>query len=83
VHGVHHLVPRDIVSKYELLEIFKISFNRPDVSIRPFTTQVPINRSLSTIDTRLNLQLWGAAGFPEPPYISTMIQDIARSNSAT
>lgn len=33
--GLYHLVPKDNISKFELLKIFKEAFNRSDINIQP------------------------------------------------
>lgn len=46
--SVHHFCPNQAVSKYELLQLFKITF-RPDVTVKPITSQVmPVSRILDT-----------------------------------
>lgn len=45
---VHHFCPNQAVSKYELLQFFRITF-RPDVTVKPATSQaMPVSRILDT-----------------------------------
>jgi len=61
--GVVHLVPKDIVNKYELIQ---------------FEAEKPINRSLSTINPEQNLQLWRNGGYNGVPTIAEMVSTYAK-----
>jgi dTDP-4-dehydrorhamnose reductase len=71
--GVVHLVPKDIVNKYELIKLISSNFERWDLQIIQFEAETPINRSLTTIDPERNLQLWSNAGYNVIPTIAEMV----------
>lgn len=52
-----HVVPKDSVSKYGLLNLFKKYYQR-DLSISASGTATPVNRTLSTLYTDLNEKIW-------------------------
>lgn len=76
--GIIHVVPRDVVSKFELLRIIAKSFNRNDLIINEFCTDISIDRSLITMDNTRNTKLWNSAGSPEAPSISEMVSSYAK-----
>ena len=71
--GVVHLVPKDIVNKYELIKLISSNFERGDLQIIQFEAETPINRSLSTIDPERNLQMWSNGGYNDIPTIAEMV----------
>jgi dTDP-4-dehydrorhamnose reductase len=76
--GVFHLVPKDIVSKFELINLISSEFGRSDLQISQFEAEISINRSLITINPERNLQLWRQGGYNEIPTISEMVSTYAK-----
>jgi dTDP-4-dehydrorhamnose reductase len=76
--GILHLVPKDIVSKFELINLISSEFGRSDLQISQFEAETPINRSLITINPERNLQLWRQGGYNEIPTISEMVSTYAK-----
>jgi dTDP-4-dehydrorhamnose reductase len=76
--GVLHLIPKDIVSKFELVNLISSEFGRSDLQISQFEAEIPINRSLITIHPERNLQLWRQGGYNEIPTISEMVSTYAK-----
>ena len=74
---IQHIVPRDVIQKSEMLQIFAREFNRSDIQIMPSEAKVPIDRTLLTNNNALNLELWSGAGYNEPPSIEQMIAKLA------
>lgn len=74
---IHHLVPADSVSKYELLKLFAREFDREDIKLKPVADVRSTNRTLATVDPVLNMKLWALAGYPKPPTIAQMIRELA------
>lgn len=74
-NGVMHLVPKDVVSKYELLKIIALEFGREDLEIQEFATELKVDRSLCTSNPEKNLQLWNAGGYDRLPTIQEMVSD--------
>ncbi len=75
--NLHHVIPADIIDKYELLKLFGQYFDRQDIAIKPVEATQAINRTLSTADEKLNNELWQAAGYLMPPSIEDMIGELA------
>ncbi len=73
--GVQHLVPQDIVSKYQLIKTIAKTFGRNDLAISEFQTATRVDRSLATDNVARNLQLWEGAGYSLPPKIEDMIKE--------
>ena len=68
-----HLVPKNSLSKYEMLEIFKEVFDRSDISITPVAAPKPVDRRLSTRNSKLNEDLWSLAGFESVPDVRDLL----------
>jgi dTDP-4-dehydrorhamnose reductase len=71
--GTQHLVPADIVSKYQLLKMFAEKLGRTDLDIIP-TITARVDRTLATIRPQLNTTLWNIAGYQKPPTIQELIE---------
>jgi len=76
-NGVFHLVPSDIVSKYELLNYIVREFGRLDLRINKFEAENEINRSLITVDPQNNLSLWQNGGYNKIPTVEEMVSTYA------
>lgn len=74
--GVQHLVPADQVTKDELVRIELGSLGRTDVQVTSSISSKPIDRTLSTVNPRLNRALFEQAGYPELPTIKQMVDEI-------
>ena len=75
--GIQHLIPRDQVSKFELLNLISQTFNRKDLKVIPVESGHQINRTLGTLDLEANNKLWLNGGYSEPPTIADMIKGYA------
>lgn len=73
-----HFVPADVISKYELLEIFAEKFNRKDIYIKQLNTAMAIDRSLATSHYEVNRNLWKDMGYKFPPSMKRMVGELAR-----
>ena len=71
--GLQHLIPKDKVTKAELLRIFARAFNRPDIVISDRINSKRIDRTLVTNNLDLNDSLWLQAGYSSPPTIEEMV----------
>lgn len=71
--GKFHLIPKDKVSKFELVNLIKNEIGRNDINVNEFKADVVIDRTLSTELTDLNIQIWESAGFKSAPTISEMV----------
>lgn len=72
-----HIIPGNILSKYEMLRVFAQYFNRDDLVINPTEAAVKIDRTISTINNLSNQEIWQSAGYKKPPTIEQMIKEIA------
>jgi dTDP-4-dehydrorhamnose reductase len=74
--GIYHLVPKDRVSKYELLCYFKEEYGRADLVIEKVLPEKVIDRTLSTEYIEKNNLLWKGAGYENPPTILQMVREM-------
>jgi dTDP-4-dehydrorhamnose reductase len=76
-----HLVPKDQVSKFELLQILAEMYGRKDIEISKFESEMTINRTLATLFSHKNEQMWLNAGYTQVPSIAELIQEYAEWSS--
>jgi dTDP-4-dehydrorhamnose reductase len=74
--GVFHIVPRDSVSKHDLVCIIARHLNRQDIVVSPTLTGSRIDRTLLTVSPETNTMLWRAAGYHVAPTIEEMVAEI-------
>lgn len=77
---LQHIVPSGEITKFDLLKAFSKYFNRRDVSITPFETEVPVDRTISTVNDDLNTHLWKSAGYGRPSSVPEMVEELANYN---
>ena len=75
---VQHVVPSGAISKAELLGCFARDYKREDIIVTPTEAKTVIDRTLSTSDEELNRKLWAAAGYPQPPSVLQMVEEMAK-----
>lgn len=73
LHGTQHFVPKDSVSKLQLLQLIAEKHDRKDIRIQPTETKLSIDRTLATVNGDLNERLWELAGFDAVPLIANII----------
>ena len=73
--GVHHVVPRDIVSKATLVRLIAERAGRHDLVIVDYENERAIDRSLRTI-SGVNSALWVATGYDDLPSIAKLVSEI-------
>lgn len=74
---LQHLVPADCVTKANLLRDFGKAFRRDDIYIVPSRASLDLDRTLTTVRESVNISLWEAAGYPQPPSIVQMLEELA------
>ena len=74
-----HVVPKDEVSKYDLLIYFKKYFE-VDVIIEKSNSSNSVNRSLKTNNQDENIKLWKDAGYSSVPSIEENIKELSESH---
>lgn len=75
IPNLFHIIPKDIVNKYQLLQIFKKKFNSK-LKIIKFNPKIEIDRSLTTIHQSLNNLIWKKTIFKSKPSIKKMIMKL-------
>ena len=71
-----HIVPQDILNKYQLLKIFQKKFNRSDLKIKKFKSKVAIDRTLSTKYYKINKIIHNIMGYKNLPKIKKLVEEI-------
>lgn len=74
--GVHHLVPKDIVTKDQLVRMVLESLGRTDVRVESVLAIDAADRTLSSGDEEFNLKLFGAGGYSSLPTIGEMVEEL-------
>lgn len=68
-----HIVPRNKVSKFQLLKLFKKKMNKNDIFIKRVKANIPVNRTIDTIFKNKNLQIWKKSDFKKQLSISEIV----------
>jgi dTDP-4-dehydrorhamnose reductase len=77
----HHLVPKDSVSKFELLSHFAQYVAQRTPAIEPFHDLRTLDRRLATNSPELNSELWSLAGYKSIPSIEEICEEfISQAN---
>ena len=79
--GVTHLVPKDFVSKRELVSLIAKEFHREDLIIEDYVSTQPVNRTLATVHPATNSGYWALAGYNGIPTIKDLIHEFAQWGS--
>lgn len=77
---LQHIVPADVVTKAQLLQIIVRAYGK-DIPIEEVEAPESVDRTLATNNPELNLKLWRDAGYETPPNIEQMIQELAQLKS--
>jgi dTDP-4-dehydrorhamnose reductase len=74
--GTHHIVPRDEVTKAELVRLIAQHARRSDLELSDGLAPDSIDRTLVTKNTDFNTQLWATAGYSIVPSIAELVAEI-------
>jgi dTDP-4-dehydrorhamnose reductase len=74
---LQHVIPKEHVTKADLLVMIARAFGRDDVTVNRAPAPYAIDRTLRTDHPETNVALWVAAGYPEPPSVEQMIREVA------
>lgn len=74
---LQHIVPADVVTKAELLRIIAKAYGK-DIPVTDVEAPEAVDRTLSTNNPDLNLKLWKAAGYDNPPTIAEMVEELSK-----
>ena len=76
VPGLHHLVPADELTKYELIRLELELLEREDVQVEAFQAEESIDRTLATNAPETNSMLFAGAGYKRVPTIREMMEEL-------
>jgi len=76
--GLHHLIPSDVVTKFELLALINKYRRSNAIKLIEFDTGKSIDRELTTISPDRNMSLWNSGGYSRIPTIEDMIEEYFR-----
>lgn len=76
---IQHIIPADILNKYELVSVFAKYFNK-NIIINKTDAAIAINRTLSTVNKDMNYKIWQAAGYQNIPTLEEMTQELGKYN---
>ena len=74
---VQHVVPKDAVTKAELIHEFAKAFKRTDISVVDELAKAPLDRTLATHNKDINSLLWASAGYEGAPSVSDMVRELS------
>jgi dTDP-4-dehydrorhamnose reductase len=77
-NGTFHVIPANKLSKYELVRDIAQVYERQDLEISRFETEISVNRTLNTINTEYIENLWFAGGYSEVPTIEFLITELRK-----
>jgi len=73
---IQHLIPSDVVTKYELLNMFSKHFKKT-IKINKIDAENVIDRTLNTVDSNKNDILWKLGGYTEVQTIEENIIELS------
>ena len=73
--GIHHVVPSDSASKFEMINMVCKNFAREDIQIERALAETAVDRRLDTKFPEMNRDLWLNAGYDKPLSIQEMISE--------
>lgn len=71
-----HICPKNIVTKYEMLRLFRDKNPNKNINIKSVKAKVKINRTLSTEYKKLNHLIWNKSIYKKIPTIEELIKEI-------
>ena len=76
---VTHIVPSDVISKFDLLTLFKEYLGRTDIRIIPSYTEEKVDRTLLTIYPEVNQTIWENSKYQKIANIDFLVNEMIRS----
>ena len=73
---LHHLIPKNIVNKYELLKLFSEYFDK-EIVINSVEADVEIDRTLETNNPKINQLIWKLGGYSSVQTIQENIEELS------
>ena len=71
-----NIVPKNFVSKFQLLKYFQKYYQRTDIKINKGKSKKSINRTLGTVHKKLNLKIWNNSIYKKNLTIKEIINEI-------
>ena len=71
-----HIIPKDKVTKYQLLNFFKIYFKRDDLTIIKTKSSQTVTRTLKTKYVKKNLEIWKKSLYLKIKKIEKLVEEI-------
>ena len=76
IPGLHHLVPADQLTKYELIRLELELLEREDVQVEAFLAEKATDRTLATNSPDTNKMLFAFGGYEHVPTIREMMEEL-------
>jgi dTDP-4-dehydrorhamnose reductase len=74
--GVHHILPKDTVTKAELVRLIANHVGRTDIAITDGRAEDSVDRTLMTNNKEFNDKLWAASGRETVPTVAELVAEI-------
>ena len=71
-----HILPKDTLSKYQLLVLFSKVYKRDDLKINKVDSKNNVDRTLKTLYRKKNLELWKKSVYLKVPNIEKLIKEL-------
>ena len=76
VSGTRHILPKDSVTKAELVQLIADHLGRSDITVNLGDGPDTIDRTLSSEHKQYNRLVWFHAGYPDVPTIAQLVDEI-------
>lgn len=76
VSGNIHIIPANKLNKYQLITKIAQFAGRSDLIIEPHSTNISVDRTLSTVDSDRNKTFWHLAGYSKIPKIEELLLEV-------
>lgn len=74
--SLQHLVPKDTITKRDLIHLELAKLGRDDVEVEDFYTQQKVDRTLKTLYAERNRSLFELGGYSDIPTIDSMLGEL-------
>lgn len=80
--GVAHLIPENVLTKFELVKDIARAFGRSDLEVVPVESGLAKNMTLATINPANNASLWVSSVYKKAPTIQSLVFEMATLNAS-
>ena len=74
--NVIHLIPKDKISKFTLLNYFKLTTNNTKIKIKKKLAKIKVNRTLNTLYLKKNIEIWEKSVFRQQLKLKDIVKTI-------